>query len=255
MPTIFRDTGLSPTASQEHNDIKKVFIQEKLRDMGVPMSQVCLGDFDYIGELTARKNRSKDSENYHNSGAFFRPNYERGILIYYLIKKFNLESFLEIGYGRGYSCFCDAKAFSELGRGTVTTVDPNLDEKQVNHLTQFFPEEWFERIKFCKATSDAFFLSNSENYDLIYIDGDHRYEAVKNDWENAKERHNKFVLFDDYEFTGKKIQDIEVAGVVNTINDPSKELIIMDRRIFQDDRNIADKDMQYGQVLISKSPA
>jgi predicted O-methyltransferase YrrM len=253
--SMFKGGNLNPAAPQEHKDIKKIFIQDKLQEMGISMSQICLGDFDYIGEFTAKKSRARTSENYHKAGAFFRPNYERGILIYHLIKRYNLESMLEIGYGRGYGTFCAAKAFSELGKGKITTVDPNLDEQQINALTQVFPEDWFERVSFVKSTSDQFFANNLEPHDLIYIDGDHTYEAVKKDWENSKDRYNRFVLFDDYDASGKKIQDIEVTGVVNAIDDPSKELIIMDRRIFQDDRNIADEDMKYGQVLISKIPA
>ncbi len=251
MKSVFNNEQDLTEVSQQTN-IRKIFIQDKLSELGVSMSQVCLGDFDYIGEYTARKGRSKTSSNYHNSGAFFRPNYERGILIYYLIKKYELESFLEIGYGRGYSSFCAAMAFSELGRGTVTTVDPNLDENQIRGLAQYFPREWFEKIQFFKSYSDSFFLDNNEKYDMIYIDGDHRYDAVKRDWENSKNRYNNFVLFDDYEFTDKKVQDIEVAGVVNAIRDYEKELIIMDRRIFPDDRNVLDEEMDYGQVLVYK---
>ena len=245
--TIFKDK--SPHTVKAN--IKKIFIQEKLDSLGISVPDICLGDFDYIGEFTARKQRSKDSNSYHSAGAFFRPNYERGILIYHLIKHYKLESMLEIGFGRGYACFCAAKAFSELGRGTITTVDPNLDEKQLQHLMQFFPKDWFDRIKFCKGTSDVFFQDNEELYDFAYIDGDHRYEAVKNDWDNSQKVCKKLVLFDDYELSDKFVQDIEVAGVVNSIEDFEKELIIMDRRIFQDDRNVPDEEMDYGQVLVN----
>mgnify|MGYP000884098037 FL=1 len=50
----------------------------------------------------------------------------------------------------------------------------------------------------------------------------------------------------------KKQKDIECARVVDDIKDFKKELIIMDRRIFFDDRKVKDKDIDYGQVLISK---
>ena len=38
----------------------------------------------------------------------------------------------------------------------------------------------------------------------------------------------------------------------NDIKDHEKELIIMDRRIFFDDRRIPDDQIDYGQVLVSK---
>ena len=65
--------------------MKKVFIKQKLTDIGVSIDDISLGDFDQIGEFTAKKNRSPESELYKKVGCFFRPNYERGILIYSLI--------------------------------------------------------------------------------------------------------------------------------------------------------------------------
>ena len=48
-------------------------------------------------------------------GCFFRPNYERGILMYYLVRKLEIKSVLEIGFGRGYATFCMAKAMCDHG--------------------------------------------------------------------------------------------------------------------------------------------
>jgi hypothetical protein len=219
------------------------------------IEDLTLGHFDMIGEFTAKKKRDPGTELYSNVGAFFRPNYERGIMIYSLIKKYNLESFLEIGFGRGYGSFCAAMAFSELGKGTVTTVDPNLDQAQIEGLTKMFPSDWFKRINFCRDTSDNFFKNpEAENakFDLIYLDGDHRYDFVKRDWENSKDRYNKFLIFDDYHLPTKSDKDIEVAAVVDYIDDDSKELIIMDRRIFVCDRGCTDEQIDYGQVLLTR---
>lgn len=243
---------IKATAPPRTGDIKKKFIQEKLKELGVDISDISLGDFDAIGKYTAEKQRSRDSELYKKAGAWFRPNYERGILIYSLIKKYKVESYLEIGYGRGYSCFCAALAFSELGKGKVTTVDPALDQEQVQNLTGIFPREWFNFIDFWKGTSDDFFNQSNEKYDMIYVDGDHRYSAVLKDWNNCKDRYNKLILFDDYHLPEKVQKDIDVSNVIDAIEDPSKELIIMDRRIFFDDRRIPDEDINYGQVLLTK---
>ena len=239
--------------------MEKIFIKEKLEEIGMVFDDLCLGDFDVIGEHTAKKNRSRGSELYNKVGAFFRPNYERGMLIYSLIKKYEVESFLEIGFGRGYGALCAAMAMAEMGKGTVTTVDPTFDQNHIERLQQIYPREWFERIKFATGTSADYYatLENDQDFDFVYIDGDHTYEGVKLDWENTKGRFNKFLLFDDYHLPSKKndgsySSDIECAKLIDEIEDETKQLIIMDRRIFFDDRKYKDSDIDYGQVLLSR---
>ena len=95
--------------------MRKVYIKDKLEEIGMPVESLSLGDFDNIGEYTAKKKRDPGSDLYSTVGCFFRPTYERGLLIYSLITKYKLTSFLEIGFGRGYSTFCAAKAFSDSG--------------------------------------------------------------------------------------------------------------------------------------------
>lgn len=233
--------------------MKSIFIKEKLKEMGVVLEDIRMGDFDIIGEYTAKKNRSYDTENYQKYGCFFRPNYERGILMYYLIGKFKVSSVLEVGFGRGYSAFCMAKAMVDFEiDGKITTVDPNFNKDLLNDCTKIFPKSWFDKIQFIENTSDDYLKDNSEKYDFIYIDGDHTYEGVKKDWENCKERFNKILLFDDYHLPTKNQKDIDCAKLIDEIDDESKELILMDRRIFFDDRRVKDDDLDYGQVLLTK---
>tara|TARA_Y100000310_G_scaffold108488_1_gene106898 strand:- start:301 stop:1008 length:708 start_codon:yes stop_codon:yes gene_type:complete len=233
--------------------MKQLFIQDLLKQWDIAIEDINMGDFDAIGEFTAKKTRNPNSDLYKSVGCFFRPNYERGILIYHLVKKFKIESMLEIGFGRGYSTFCAAKAMTDCGiRGKITTIDPNLDEEFLNNLAKRFPREWFDRINFVQARSQTFLASSDEKYDFIYIDGDHRFESVKSDWENSKDRFNKFVLFDDYYLPTKQVKDIECAKLIDNIEGFKKQLIMMDRRIFFDDRRIPDEEIDYGQVLLSR---
>ena len=235
--------------------IKKIFIKNKLEKIGMPIKDLSLGEFDFIGEYTAKKTRSPDSEHFRTAGCFFRPNYERGLLIYSLIKKYNIESFLEIGFGRGYGALCAAKAMQENDKGEVYTIDPSLDAKFIEHLSNIYPKEWFERMNFFKGKSSQVYEEIADKrFDFIYIDGDHTYQGVKVDWEFAKDRFNKFILFDDYHLPssdGSDSTDIECAHLIDEIEDESKELILMDRRIFFDDRRVPDKDINYGQVLLT----
>ena len=95
--------------------INKKHILEKLEEFDFSIENIALGDFDYIGEYTAKKNRQQGSELYKSAGCFFRPNYERGILLYSIVSTFEVQSYLEIGFGRGYSAFCVAKAMCDKG--------------------------------------------------------------------------------------------------------------------------------------------
>jgi len=234
--------------------MKIVNIKDKLEEIQYPLESLALGDFDHIGEFTAKKARSKDSPLYKSVGCFFRPNYERGLLLYSLIRRFKISSMLEIGFGRGYGTMCAVKAMIDEGiEGKVTTVDPFLSEDFLNQLSTVFPKEWFSYISFKKQSSDEAFekMEDDSSYELIYIDGDHRVEQVQKDWDNSKNRFTKFVLFDDYHLPSKKEKDIEVASVVDPIEGFEKELIIMDRRIFIDDRHLSDDEIDYGQILIT----
>ena len=53
-------------------------------------------------------------------------------------------------------------AFWELGRGKVTTIDPELSEEQIKATAHMVPNEWFDYIEFNKVTSDQFFLENDK---------------------------------------------------------------------------------------------
>jgi predicted O-methyltransferase YrrM len=234
--------------------MKHVHIKEKLHTMGVPLESIVMGDFDFIGEFTAKRDRHPSDPNYKTAGAFYRSNYERGILIYNLIRKHNLTSMLEIGFGRGYATFCAARAFYDAGvEGKIVTIDPALDEKYLQALSQIFPKEWFKCIQFAKGTSQQILPTLTDSFDLVYIDGDHSYEGTKHDWELTKERWNRFMLFDDYHLPSKVDKGtIQCSQLIDEIVDPSKELIIMDRRIFVDERHLPDDMIDYGQVLLSK---
>lgn len=234
--------------------MKTVHIKDKLEYLNFSLDDLVLGDFDVIGEWCAKKQRNREHKLYKTAGAFFRPNYERGLLIYSLIHEYDIKSFLEIGFGRGYGTLCAAMAMYENGGGTIKTIDPNFDQNHIERLKQAFPKEWFDMIEFASGYSQEYLSNNDEKYDFIYIDGDHRYEAVKQDWELCKDRYEKILLFDDYiPPKDDAPNDIQCSTLIDSIEDDSKELIIMDRRIFFDDRRMADDEINYGQVLITRN--
>lgn len=92
--------------------------------------------------------------------------YKRWDLLNYLIRKFNYQSYLEIGVQSGM-CFEKIQAKYKVG------VDPN--EKHV---------------KF-NMTSDDFFAQNQEKFDLIFIDGLHEAPQVFKDIVNSVDALNE----------------------------------------------------------------
>jgi hypothetical protein len=230
-------------------------IKTKLAELGIDLKDIPLGDFDSIGEFTAKRNRNPGERLYNEVGAFYRSNYERGILIYYLIKTGKLDSFLEIGFGRGYATMCAAKAFADQGKvGRIVTIDPKLDRNYVQQLANILPKQWFAGITFVANTSQEALKTINEKFDFVYVDGDHTYDAVKADWELCKDKWDRYILFDDYHLPSKKehTTSIECAKLIDEIDDPTKELIRMDRRIFMDERGYTDEQVDYGQVLMTK---
>lgn len=96
-------------------------------------------------------------------------------IIKYLIKKINAKKFLEIGVHQGYiidNIDCEYKV----------GVDPN-----VNTRATIF------------KTSDEFFETNSENFDVIFIDGLHHSDQVFRDINNALDclNHNGYIVCHD----------------------------------------------------------
>jgi hypothetical protein len=89
---------------------------------------------------------------------------KRGYLINYLIKKYNYQSYLEIG--------CDTnETFNSIHIKRVG-VDP-------------------ERGGTIRKTSDQYFETCNENFDIIFVDGLHLYEQAKKDVLNSLQHLNQ----------------------------------------------------------------
>jgi len=239
--------------------MKTVHIRDKLAALNVSVDMISFGDFDRIGELCAKRERKSNDPNYKKFGAYFRAQYERGILLYYLIRQHNLTSVLEIGTGRGYGTLCCAKAFHDSGtKGKIVTIDPVIDERHHALIRQVYPREWLSCVTFVKGTSaQAVPALGDESFSLIYIDGDHSYEGTKLDWEMTKGRFTSFLLFDDYHLPSKDDPGIQCRAAIDEVNWRAEgckepELVILDRRLFRDDRGFPDDAIDYGQVLFTR---
>ena len=246
------------TMPERHGNIESIEISSILKDLDVEIgTDIHMGNFDVLGWQLAAKIRDKNSDGYKNHGCLFRPNYERGILIYSLIQKKGLVNILEIGFGRGYVTACAATAIHSKGlMGSVTTVDPYHDEQKLNQFKSALNPAVANMVNITpvQKTSNDFFndLSPDTRFDLIFIDGDHRYEAVANDYQNAiKFIDRGYIIMDDYHMPTKVDKDIDVANFVDTLSsDVDRKLVLTDRLLFNDDRGRNADSLDYGMVLL-----
>lgn len=230
-----------------------IHIKDQLENLGVNLDDINYGFFDDLGEVCAKRRRDPKSDGYKEHGAFYRANYERGILIYYLVQKYQVSSMLEIGFGRGYGTICALMGMAHAKiDGKVTTIDPILDEMQLNKLAQLYPEV-ATRLHYMQGTSKQAFESGTLDiggYDMAYIDGDHSEAGVRYDCEHVVPITNKVILFDDYHLEETE-EHIRCKKAIDEV-EGDKVLIRMDRRLFLDERQYTDEQINYGQVLIIK---
>ncbi len=119
----------------------------------------------------------------------------------------DITNILEIGSYEGRSAIFFLKKFLN---SKITCVDTWLgsdehDKKEFINIEKNFDlnTKYFSKIKKLvkfKTTSDEFFNMNNDNFDLIYVDGDHNAQQVSKDINNSWNILNKggYLILDDY---------------------------------------------------------
>lgn len=103
-------------------------------------------------------------------------------IINQIIEKTDSQSYLEIGFG-------DGSNFRKVVCKDKVSVDPM-------------------GAPCCKMTSDEFFKDNEEDFDAIFIDGDHRAEEVRKDITNALRCNPKVIICHDTIPKDKAMQEV-----------------------------------------------
>lgn len=121
----------------------------------------------------------------------------------------NQLNLLEIGSFEGASSFYFADHLLLNPESRLTCVDPfDLGDKTtpLTTSTEFIFLNNLEKCKHKhqihvkKMMSDAFFASNQDTFDFIYLDGSHELHAIRNDFHNSLKvlKPNGILWMDDY---------------------------------------------------------
>jgi hypothetical protein len=164
-------------------------------------------------------------------------NYERGALLYSLIKKFKPKNILEFGTAHGFGTSSMSYAINENNNnGKIYTIDYLTHNESIQHvkmieneakneittrkklLTETIPEKWLNSITFLEGYSGEIYQHhNIPKIDFFYIDASHFYEAVKHDFfiSILLSNSSSIFLLDDYidikDFGVKKLIDNELS--------------------------------------------
>lgn len=144
------------------------------------------------------------------------------ILLKYLAKKINHCEYFEIGTFRGESLL-------NVATEVVSSTSINLSDEELRSLN--LSESLIEQIgilakkmpnvTLLKGNSFTYDFEKSEKkYDMIFIDGDHHYEAVKNDTEkvfNYLRKETGVVVWHDYTYYPDKLRPEVFLGILDGI--------------------------------------
>lgn len=99
-----------------------------------------------------------------------------------ILKKFKINSFLDIGTFNGYTFKFLSEFLNKYQKTKCITIDPIYHNPIVD-----------DRFTYLNATSKNFI---GQKFDLVFIDGDHEYSSVKEDYENVGQYANICIFHD-----------------------------------------------------------
>ncbi len=121
----------------------------------------------------------------------------------------NVKTILEIGFNAGFSCETFLESSEDM---SVTSFDIN-QYRYVNVAREYMQNKYADRFEFIEGDSatsvPVYFKEHPDRkFDLIYIDGDHRFEYVVSDVLNCRKlAHRNTVLWID----DSKLPEVDVG--------------------------------------------
>jgi predicted O-methyltransferase YrrM len=101
---------------------------------------------------------------------------------------------LEIGFNAGHSTYCFLSTDRDIEVHSIDIGRHRYTRPAANKMEKIFGDRFKFGIKDSREITPE---ELSEGYDLAYIDGDHRYEAMRRDYINCSLAKIPYILIDD----------------------------------------------------------
>tara|TARA_Y100000590_G_scaffold289197_1_gene325573 strand:- start:219 stop:1031 length:813 start_codon:yes stop_codon:yes gene_type:complete len=171
--------------------------------------------------LIFEKNRNKMNLNNNEKKIYFEEKYNFNFKDWFsgnifiweiIVNKIEKIDYLEIGSFEGRSTVFMGELNNLNSIAAIDTWEGSDEHNSEDKRPEISFNKVFENFKnnlniinkpninYFKTTSDNFFKNNKKNYNLIYIDGSHHYNDVKNDFINSFNclKNNGYIICDDF---------------------------------------------------------
>jgi predicted O-methyltransferase YrrM len=136
---------------------------------------------------------------------------------------------LEIGTYTGYSAICLAEGLSEKGKLITIDINPELEDVIVSHIEK---AGFARKIQFIVGDAYQIIRTLPYEYDLVFIDADKLSYAKYYNQVLEKLKPGGFILVDNVLWSGKVVDEKELAKDKDTISlHAFNEMVMNDSRV------------------------
>lgn len=167
-----------------------------------------------------------------------RPDLERGILLYTLVKRNKIKKALDIGTAKWFSALSMA-----IGGAWVVTLDIRPTTPTNWGIMNAYSDKVFQVVQ----RSQDYLHWHATDWEIVFVDGDHEYEGVKKDLQLIKDHFTKYLVIHDYGNLPA------VTRAVDEVLGKPPVLVVTDRRWFNAPYEKKPlRDFSYGVAIYEK---